>query len=359
MNSVTVSEIKIPHNFYKLSDEAVAEELASQDTDQNTKREIWEKMGNELEIAGFEKDKISVKIQSTIEGKLETKLGYSVKINTAYYYRVMAKNTWQDQNYTSNNTSENITTTQSEISPLGELENSSIYTTNTKIIDHVKAMKVLCDTVIYSLKNIKDDNNKLLNIEDVFTPVELTEYFTQANQIKKIVANTANSKTIVPQNAHGIFKDTLRVESGLLNVAKIFLRCQLHMIENIKKTFLTKKQAGKFAKGTEPNPLPIFIPKSREEAIFMDFFGLACVNCSSWRVLQASDANKNNNLKCVDCNTAFPGYTVSHCAGLGSCGMLFYLEELHEIVKTGHCPGCSKKLYLPKNLVEYANEHLN
>ena len=285
MNSVTVSKLQIPHNFYKLSDEAVAEELESRDTDQNTKREIWEKMGNELEIAGFEKDKISVKIQSTIEEKLETKLGYSVKINTAYYYRVMAKNTWQDQNYTANNnTSENITT-QSEISPLGESENSSIYRTNKKMIDHVRDLKYLCETVQHTLKNIRDDNNNLINLEDVFDKKELDDFFLQSKQIKKIVANTANSKTIIPPNTHGIFRDTLRIESGLLNVAKIFLRCQLHMIENIKKTFLTKKQAGKFTRGTEPNPLPIFIPKSREEAIFMDFFGLACINCSSWRVL--------------------------------------------------------------------------
>ena len=333
MKSVTVSELKIPHRFYKLSEEAVNEELESQDADQvqNTKREIWEKMGNELEIAGYEKDKISVKIQSTIEEKLETKLGYAVKINTAYYYRVMAKNTWQDQNHTSNNASGN----QSETTPLGESKNSSIYSANEKAIGHVRDLKHLCDTVLHTLKNIRDDNNNLINLEDVFDKKELAEYFTQSKQIAKIVANTANSKTIVPPNTHGIFRDTLRIESGLLNVAKIFLRCQLHMIENIKKTFLTKKQAGKFTRGTEPNPLPIFIPKSREEAIFMDFFGLTCTSCGSWRVQQASDANKINNLKCVDCSTAFPGYTVSHCAGAGSCGMLFYLEELHEIVKTG------------------------
>ena len=356
MNSAS-SLVKIPNNFYTYVKEAVEEELNESAASAVTKRELWQKMGNELEIAGYPKDQIAKKIQTSIEEKLEAKLNQPVKINTAHYYQVMNENSWTDQSFAHH------TKEEQEIDPVRDRENSSYIveepqeTPNARAINTVRGLKQLCVNLEHSLKNLKDDNNNLINLEDIFSKKELNEFFDQADSIIKITANAANAKTVVPPNTHGIFKDTFRVQSGLLNVARVFLRTQIHMIENIKKTFLTKKQAGKFARGMEPNPLRIFVPKSREEAIFMDFFGLSCPSCSSWRVQESTDASTSHNLKCIDCLSPFSGVTVTHCSGFSNCGMLFYLEELQEILETGKCPGCKKDIKLPKHLIDYAKSN--
>ncbi len=66
------------------------------DSQSSLKKNLWEKMGKELESIGYPKNKISTKIQTTIEEKLEEKLGYPVKINNAHYYRIMAKHVWHN-----------------------------------------------------------------------------------------------------------------------------------------------------------------------------------------------------------------------------------------------------------------------
>ncbi len=337
-----------------MATKAILEELKSHPTEEL--REYYKRCFSQAEIDGVPKPEIARTVREQLN-RIKTKKVRAKKpdaseseclINTSWFYEVASECGVTPES------------AKAESIPPAESGDTSIYTGNNefavnKLRDFRKAILILEG----GFKNLNVDG-KPLDITTVFGKKELAEFFQDVDHVIKIATNSADAKTTVPTNVHQIFKETLRVESGILNVAKIFLRTQLHMVENMQQQFITKKQSGKFIKGKEPNQLPLFKPKSREEAIFLGWYGLEC-KCGSWRV--ATDVGgtakaNNERLVCMDCNTHFDGYTVTHCSGQGSCGMLFYIEELRDIHASKKCPNpeCKKPIpKLPAHLVKLIN----
>ena len=177
-------------------------------------------------------------------------------------------------------------------------------------------------------------------------------------------ADALNRKTLIPPPTHAIFHELYRSQASLLNVGAAILRWRADRMADVSK-FITARQAAKFLKGQEPSQIPLYEPKSREEAVFMRWYGLPCPACESWRVretqniyLSPEEARRIGDdtrplLQCYDCNHMWRGYTVMSCAGPKSCGMLFYREDLAKIKRTGACPSCKKEIRLPDHITQY------
>ncbi len=157
--------INISKKFYIYADKVVNEEINS-DSQNSLKKTLWEKMGRELESVDYPRNQISKKIEHTIEEKLKESLGYPVKINTAYYYRIMAENKWQDTSFDRSN----------KIDPPEGASNSSI----TEYPEGI-AFEIL------ELCNIITKNNKI-NYENIINKTKFNE-----NSILKLKKSTVDS----------------------------------------------------------------------------------------------------------------------------------------------------------------------
>ena len=182
--------------------------------------------------------------------------------------------------------------------------------------------------------------------------------------VAQACADALNRKTLIPPTTHAIFHELYRSQASLLNVGSAILRWRADRMADVSK-FMTARQAAKFLKGQEPSQLPLYEPKSREEAVFMRWYGLPCPACESWRVRETQNIFLSEEealrigddsrplLQCWDCNHMWRGYTVMSCVGPHSCGMLFYREDLVKIKRTGACPSCKKEIRLPDHLLQY------
>ena len=182
--------------------------------------------------------------------------------------------------------------------------------------------------------------------------------------VAQACADTMNRRAAVPPPIHVLFHELYRSEASLLNIGVEILRWRADNMEKVGK-FITEKQAAKFRKGREPSQIPLYQPKSRDEAVFMGWYGLMCPNCESWRTKEAQhvyltpeEAKRIGDdtrplLQCYDCSNMWRGYTVTMCAGPSSCGHLFYREDLARIRRTGKCPSCEKEVRLPAHITQY------
>ena len=317
------------------------DEIEHAEHHETKKREVWEKMGSSLEAQGYPPSTISRKIKATVELICQEK-GFELSISNGYYYHIMSQHGWNDPNMGP----------RSQTTPREESRNTSYIMPNEACVRSIRTIKQTCNLIEDGFLNLKDRKGKNIELKEVVGDAQLTSFLKEFEKIGSIAANAANAKTKVPPNTHALFKRCLEVEAGLINAAKLFLQTKLVMLDNIR-VFITKKQAQKFERGSEPAQISIFKPKDRDEAIFLSWYGIQC-KCGSWRVREHTSSTRNN-LQCIDCNLEFEGYTLTHCSGLGSCGKIWYLEELRHIVKNKKCPACGKAVkQIPSHIKEYS-----
>lgn len=209
---------------------------------------------------------------------------------------------------------------------------------NLNIINKLTDVKSAITIIQLNLKNMAyiDKNKKLvpINLEGKF-PKQSKALLAQMDTITNIALDTVNSKTKVPQNMHSLFRECLRIQSGLLNVGVVFQQNRLDMLNTIKK-WIDKKQAYKFFKNEEPNIHDSFKPKSRDMALFCGWSGHQCV-CESWRT-----RNIINSAKCFDCGIVFTcTTTLTNCK---RCHCLFYADRIKEIIANDNkCVVCQEQ----------------
>lgn len=118
---------------------------------------------------------------------------------------------------------------------------------------------------------------------------------------------------------------------------------------------LTPKQAIKIELGLVRKVAELFDPKSRNEALFLGYYGVQCPNpeCRSWRVKTELNGPKIG-CHCFACEKNFDARTVSKCK---KCYMPFY-DEIIEVMKQNAtsiedaaiktiCPQCNEEVFLP------------
>ena len=118
---------------------------------------------------------------------------------------------------------------------------------------------------------------------------------------------------------------------------------------------LTPKQAIKIELGLVRKVAELFDPKSRNEALFLGYYGVQCPNpeCRSWRVKTELNGPKIG-CHCFSCEKNFDARTVSKCK---KCYLPFY-DEIIEVMKQKavsiedaavktSCPQCEEEVILP------------
>ena len=320
-----------------LAEEAAREELNGEKTNQSLK-ESWIQLASQLEIDGVEKHKISTIGQQLIidqKKKQLTKLGATkeelVTVGISGWWReVMGDLGYTDSKYSSLEAT------------VPSPENDSIYTENGSFIDILTLQKKVIDLAISKFKEI-DDWEKTL-----FTKKETREYYRQQITMLNNFKNAFDEKTKVPQNTEHILLDALATSASVSDGAEKFQLYKIELQKSLNKKFLTTKQATRYQKGDKTSTLPLLKPYTRDEAVYLDYFGVECVTCKSWRVRQKNDSNK---VECYDCGADFMAKSASKCR---YCQIPLYKEDLSHIVKTGKCENCNTENDLPLELITYA-----
>ena len=333
-----MSSLKLNHSkdYYNLLENAVENELKPDDASINA--DLWNKMGDQLEIEGIKKELTSPIIRKDIEDKLfeQEYKDYmpreDYKWHSGYYYRVMKK---QGRLNSANKTDK---------TPPGGVDNSSINTQNDKML-------LLCDSIIDICRTIKEKSKSkdCKELEIIFGKKEMTEFYRQQNTMIDNVKNAIDNKTKIPKNTELFLLECLATVMGNTNkCGQIFQKIIMAHMEEQRK-FLTQKQATKFQTGGKQSQLFLLKPTSRDFAIYEGYTGIQCT-CSSWRVRPKLD--HTTNWECYDCDKIIPKQHIPKCS---CCQIPLYTDRIQHIIKTGKCDNCNEDIELPQVLIDQVN----
>ena len=326
--------IQIPAVFYDLADSAVDDEIEA--IQPSSKKDIWVRMGNELEIIGWPKEKISQQIQHTVETKLAEKLGHSARINTAHYYTIMKENGWTEQSFNHS----------TKIDPETEAKNTS-RVKNQEMVDLVKTIKESCMIIIAKLE--LDTTEEFVK---KFTKTQIKEFVSQRKALTAMCQAAYDEKTKVTENTEHILLQLITSEASIELAAERYMEYRLLKISETKH--LTRKQASKFQKTTKQSTLYIIQPHSRDTAIMLDCTGQQCSKCKSWKT-RVSDYDMHT-VACQDCDATEETRSIPKCP---HCYMLLDEPTLKKVIANeDRCTNknCTKLIRIPES--ESINETL-
>ena len=318
-----------------LASQIAESEIGNQDS--GTRKELWLKMAEQLVDDGIPKDKVSSNIIKLVTSQMRTQtknpeLRKNIRFNNSWFSLTMSEHGYTDSERGHNKANPDR---DQKILPY-DGQNSEFVNLLEDIRDTTQMIRERCKT-ISDKKGIPVDFKKELDIKNY------AELIRDLKTAAKIADNDTNLKTKVPENATWIFKKSMEVTATLVKIGNAFLQTRIKLNDKYNY-FLTTKQAVKFSRGKEPNILPVFTPKNRDEAIFANWYGVKC-KCDSWRV-QAAKTGGANKVECVDCGNKFEAKTLISCP---KCYILLYDRRLTQ-AKTGTCPGCKKPIDLPESV---------
>jgi len=346
-------EIKPSLRSYHLAALAVDEELQTEKSNPSIKQ-AWINLGNQLEIEGIPKEKIStIASQLLIEKKSEkTGIPKEELRNSGWFHTVFHSQGWIDPFYSHPN----------EDDAYERRGNSSLNSkvANIRVIDFLNRTRKICKTAI---TKFEEADNLILHIE----PKILHNLVNEWEAILDIAEDAFNEKTKIPQNIQHVALLKAATESSVTYAARIIFRVRLSLMDETGK-FISSKQLGHIQDGDLPDQLIMYEPDSRDMSIFLRYSGLQCIHCDSWMTRKKHISNPNGlNMDCIKCEKSFKGITISKCR---YCQMPLYKEELEHILKTweavdedkfqgdqmsgGRCPNCDSINHLPMELIEYA-----
>ena len=326
--------LKHSKDYHNLLDNVIENELSTNEKPNNEL--LWVQMGSQLEIEGVPNHQISTIIRKDIEDRLYEKEfkdympRQEYRWHSGYYWRVMKKHNWTNPEMARNVKDD----------PLGDQDNSSIYTQN-------KEMNLLCDDIISLCKTIKEKANESDELTETFGKKEMREFYRQRKGFIKNCMNAINSKTKIPENTELLLLECLATVLGNTHRCVEVFQEKILLLMKEEGKFLTIKQATKFQNGGKQSKLEILKPISRDTALFANYTGVQCT-CGSWRVRQKPDSQK---LECYDCEKEMPKQHISKC---NVCQIPLYKERLQYIVKNKKCQNCESHVDLPKELISYA-----
>lgn len=326
------SEVRPSLAANTLAEKAALEVIKGEETNPILK-DAWINLGNQLEIDGVPK----VNIPSVASELIRSQISEKTKIPkeeiklSGYFYRVYKQAGWSS-----------ISTTEEIDNALGRNDNSSINTKNAEAREILVLTKSICDLAIKKLQESPE-------MDTIWDKKETREFYRQWRTIINNCKYAFDEKTKVPENTEQILLECLATSSGSMSEgAYLFMDTKIKFLKNQGKSMLTSKQGRKFQLGDRASQLPLLKPLTRDEAVFLDYFGVQC-KCNSWRVRLKLGSK---NVECYDCNLIFAAKTVSKCR---YCQIPLYKENLLHIVKTDKCENCNTEIILPQELTDYAN----
>ena len=319
-----------------LASQIAESEMGTQDS--ISRKELWLKMAEQLVDDGIPKHKVSTNIIKLVTSQMRSQtkdpdLRDKVKFINSWFSLTMSEHGYTDSERGHNKANPDR---DQKILPY-DGQNSEFVNLLEDLRDTTQMIRERCKT-ISDKKGVPVDFKKELDIKNY------AELIRDLKTAAKIADNDTNLKTRVPENSTWIFKKSLELTATLVKIGNVFLQTRIKLNDKYGY-FLTTKQAAKFAHGREPNILPVFEPKNRDEAIFALWYGLQCKKCKSWRVQEAKTGGKTL-LECIDCGNKFTGRTITSCP---KCFVLLYDKRLAQ-VKTGKCPECKKPIEIPESV---------
>ena len=327
-------QVQRSKDYYRLLGNVVDNELAINEYANN--KTLWIAMGNELEIHGMEKTKISTIIRKDIEDILYEKKfkefmpREEYKWHNGNFWIVTKSNGWTDPSMARHVTD-----------PNSDQDNSSIYSANPDMTN-------LCNDIINVSKTLRDKSRGMESLYDTFDKKEMDEFYLQRGAIIDNCKNAIDSKTKVPKNTELFLLECLSTVLGSVNkCAQVFMEQNLIRLKEQGK-FFTLKQATKFQKGDKQSQLEILRPISRDTALYLNCSGVQCT-CGGWNV---KEMNNLNELECYDCGKILHQGHISKCR---HCQIPLYKERLEYMVRhKNKCENCDTENDLPQELIQYA-----
>ena len=305
-------QVQRSKDYYRLLNNVVDNELVTNEYANN--KTLWVAMGNELEIQGMEKTRISTIIRKDIEDILYEKKfkeympREEYKWHNGNFWIVTKSNGWTDPSM-----ARHVSV------PNADQENSSIYAANPDMTN-------LCNEIIEVSKTLRDKSRSIEPLDVVFGKKEMDEFYKQRYVIIDNCKNAIDSKTKVPKNTELFLLECLSTVLGSVNkCAQVFMEQNLIRLKEQGK-FFTLKQATKFQRGGKQSQLEILKPKTRDTALYLNCSGVQCT-CGSWNV---KNKNDSNDLECYDCEKVLPRGHISKCR---HCQVPLYKERLEYMIK--------------------------
>ena len=329
------ASVQISLESRTLADKIAKAEIHDQKGADETKKELWLRMVDNLESDGVPRYQISDRIVKMVTEKMRSRIKDpimrgKVRFNNSWFFLIMKENRCTAGG-------------KDDDTPDRERGNTSLKNANSEFIEGIQNVKELCDHIILVLKTMKDRNEQPLEIASVLDPEKVKIHLAELRHITKIVKSIVDKKTKIPNVMQHIFIETFRIKTTMISTAKTMTLIQYEMLEKYH-AFLTNKQANKFLKGEEPHMLEIFRPKTRDEAIFAGWIGQQCAKCANWRLKTVTDADTSSRYLCIDCGTVSKEFTVFRCPG---CKYPLYDADIKKVQKNGKCPACPEKIRLP------------
>lgn len=136
------------------------------------------------------------------------------------------------------------------------------------------------------------------------------------------------------------------------------LRLYLYLPMKLENLSISKKQLNEFKKGHTRQVPDILEPKTRDEALVMNFQGMQCPKCKSWRTDLAPDGIEFK-CKCYACDARFERGIISKCP---QCHLPFFDEiiknmkqnsiEITDDVVITRCIRCENEVSLSLKHIE-------
>lgn len=330
-------EIVLSVESKKYAEQAVVEELKTEESN-STLKEYYIKLMNQLEIDGvpkYEVSKIGSKILLDIKKeKLKNSKTPNEEIHVGRYWYIVANECgYTDPSYDHS----------SQDAELAQRENSSIntpfYEENKPIIEIIHRLRRHLSDILGFYEN----NPHISKLEDDVKK-NIKKSIHLMEQHIMIAEKIYNRKEKVPANLQHILLYLLVTEGSVNEAARAFLQKRDELLE------FTSKQAGKLQAGSIPDLLPILKPYSRDVAIFLGYFGVACPTCGSWEVKEKPGSGYPPDLECWSCaGPTFKAKTMAKCT---YCQIPLYEDNLASIIKTGKCKLCHHEINYPPELIQ-------
>ena len=273
-------------DYLRYVDHAVEAELAEKHKSP-TKRAIWEKMGDDLEVAGFPKHQIGQIIRKSIDEALYEKTGLPLSVANGWFYDVMSMHDWSDPEQDREPTPGQ----EQEIVPTGAgRENARL----SEVLSHMTVQ--ITEFRRYLAKN------------------KFTSYVDQAImddleiRIEAFAENAADymsSKRVVPSNALPILFDLFNSANSINNLFDLFFdeirvphlkrRAKLKAASN---HILTPKMLKKIMSRNMVSVHKHLEFQTRNEARLAGFFGQQCPQCGGFRTRLTDTPGEVTCLRC-------------------------------------------------------------
>ena len=232
------------------------------------------------------------------------------------------------------------------------MHNQRLVDTMTELIEAAKSLK-------FAFTTFAGPDGRPLQFEQYADPRMISDLVRQTREVKRMAEEAASARTKIPQRCHHLIKAIPATESSTMTASTMLLQARLDLMNEFG-SYIGKKQASKFIRGREVNPMDVFQPGSRDMALFMGWYGVQCPFCQSWRLERSAEGGTAPSvLRCIDCeaDVQLPGAQVGtpQCR---RCGITLWTEIVQKLKKkkagdgvySTKCPGCAEPLLFPASL---------